>query len=326
MLIFLSETLNPYFNLATEEYFFKNKTEDLLFIYRNSPCVVVGKHQNAIEEVNVPYALRNSIAVVRRMSGGGTVYHDQGNINYSFHLSIEDSSKINYQILKQPVVDTLRQMGLEIEQNSRNDLLISGFKISGSASHVGKKRVINHGTLLFNTDLNHLSKALKKEGLEYVSKGVKSVRSPVANISSFMKTPLNEEAFLAAFFNSIRVHLGAECFVLSEEANGVIERLVEDKYRTWEWNFGYSPDYSVRRDVYLEKSNHFRIELWVSTGIIRKVKREFFPGDEQNKECPDFDLLIGERHSYDRLLRIFRAEHDRLNAEWNPEQIVLDLL
>lgn len=325
MLICVSETLDPYYNLATEEYLFKNKTQDLLFIYRNNPCVVVGKHQNAIEEVNMSYVLKNSIAVVRRMSGGGTVYHDPGNINYSFHLSIEDSSKINYQILKQPVVDVLRQMGLEIEQNSRNDLLISGFKISGSASHVGKKRVINHGTLLFNTDLNHLSKALKKEGVEYLSKGVKSVRSHVANISSFMKYQQDEKAFLDAFFSSIKIYLGAERFILSEEENEAIEGLIVDKYRTWEWNFGYSPDYCIRKEVCWGNSNHFKIEVQVSKGIIQKVTKDNLSIDESN-ELPDFDLLIGEKHSYAQLLRIFKAEHDRLDAEWDPEQIVFDLL
>ncbi|HQL40659.1 MAG TPA: lipoate--protein ligase family protein, partial [Anaerolineaceae bacterium] len=175
---------DAYFNLAAEEYVFDqlDREEDYLLLWQNRNAVVVGKHQNTIEEVNSQFIQEHGVQVVRRLSGGGAVYHDMGNLNFTF-IGDAEGNKFNFQKLSQPIVQTLQQMGVaDVHFSGRNDILIGEKKISGNAQFVRGNRLLHHGTLLFHSDLDMVSRVLTVKGDKIESKGVKSVRSRVTNI------------------------------------------------------------------------------------------------------------------------------------------------
>ena len=175
---------DPYFNMAMEEYFLKNFTENIFILWRNEPAVIVGKHQNSLAEINVDYVTEKGIKVVRRLTGGGAVFHDLGNINFTF---IENGSKPDFQKFTRPILDVLIDLGVDARFEGRNDLTIGGRKFSGNAIAVWKNRTLEHGTLLFSAVMEDLSGALKVNPLKFEDKAVKSTRSRVTNISEHLK-------------------------------------------------------------------------------------------------------------------------------------------
>jgi len=200
MRFLFSTSNNPYFNLSTEEYFLKNSKEEMFFLYINEPCIVVGKHQNLLSEINLQFVLENNIKLSRRISGGGTVYQDLNNLNFSYIHNCANIEQINYKKFTYPILESLRDMGLNVEFSDRNDLIIDTKKISGNAMHIFKTRVLSHGTLLFNTNLNQLSAALKNNPQKYIDKSIKSVRSKVTNISNYLNDPKSTDEFSLLLF------------------------------------------------------------------------------------------------------------------------------
>lgn len=251
MHVILSPSTTPAFNLAAEEYLFRNFDKDILFLYVNEPSVVVGKHQNALAEINPVFARENGVKVIRRLSGGGAVYHDLGNLNFSFHQTVPDTSKVSFKKFNEPIVEVLHQLGIAAEVGKRNDIFVDGFKVSGHAEHVFRNRVLSHGTLLFNAEKSALSQALKNPSFNYFQgKAIQSVRSKVANISEFLAEPIT----IAQFAEMIQQHV-LNSFQLAEkyEFNTIdqekIEQLATEKYSTWAWNFAYSPKYRFEKTV-----------------------------------------------------------------------------
>jgi len=196
MLCIHLKNTDPYFCLAAEEYLLKNFQEDIFMLWQSENAVVVGKHQNLLGEINYPFVRENNIALCRRISGGGTVFHDSGNVNFSFIKNVKSPAEISFKQFTAPVVDALAKLGVAATTSGRNDLLIDGLKISGNAEHVYKNRVLHHGTLLFNSDLKNLGQAIKVVPGKYESKAVQSNRSPVANISQFLKNPMTTGEFV----------------------------------------------------------------------------------------------------------------------------------
>ena len=147
---------NPFYCLAAEEYLLKNFDDDIFMLWQSKDTVVLGKHQNALAEINYPFVRANNVTVARRISGGGTVFHDAGNVNFAFIKNVKSPAEISFKQFTQPVVEALALLGIEATSSGRNDLLIEGLKISGNAEHVFKNRVLHHGTLLFNSDLENL--------------------------------------------------------------------------------------------------------------------------------------------------------------------------
>ena len=188
---------DPHYNLAFEEYCFKNldKTEDYVILWVNGPAIIVGKNQNTIEEVNSQYIRENNIKVVRRVTGGGAVYHDLGNLNFSIITSAAGSEKIDFKKYNIPILKSLEKLGINGELSGRNDMTIDEKKFSGIAQSVWKNRVLNHGTLLFDTELDVLSQALNVKADKYESKGVKSVRSRVTNIRDYLTDDVDINVF-----------------------------------------------------------------------------------------------------------------------------------
>ena len=236
---------DPRYNLAFEEYCFKSLDlkEDYVILWINGPAIIVGKNQNTIEEVNQDYIEENGIRVVRRVTGGGAVYHDLGNLNFSIISMSAGPEKIDFKKYNIPIVKSLEKLGIKCELSGRNDMTIDGKKFSGIAQSVWKKRVLNHGTLLFDTELDVLSKALNVKQDKIESKGVKSVKSRVTNIKSYLEEDIDMAKFKEILLKNIfeMEGLKPEEYKLTQEDLDNIQKMFEEKYSTWEWNYGESP-------------------------------------------------------------------------------------
>jgi lipoate-protein ligase A len=275
-----SPSTDPYFNIAAEEYLLKERDGDYAFIYINDPSIIIGKHQNAYGEINLPWVTENRIPVVRRISGGGTVWHDHGNVNFSFVLSGEPGKLVNFRQYAGPVLDYLRSLNLPAEFGSRNEILIDGDKVSGNAEHVYRNRVLHHGTLLYSSDLTALGKALAVEEGKYLDHAVQSVRSEVVNIRDCLK----QKRDIAVFCKGLVDHLSGSLdtpgkYVLDDKDIGKIEGLVNQKYRTWRWNIGYSPRYQMNRKIDWG-GEPAMVRLEVEKGKITSIR---FDPDENGK-------------------------------------------
>lgn len=283
MLCIIRHETDPYFNLAAEEYVLKNFERDTFMLWRNEPSIIVGKHQNTLAEINADYVKENKIKVVRRLSGGGAVFHDLGNLNFTFIASGENHQLVDFRKFTQPILEVLQKLNIEAKFEGRNDLTIEGRKFSGNAEHVYKNRVLHHGTLLFSAIMADLSSALKVDPDKFQDKAVKSVRSRVTNISEHLKEPLTVLEFRELILKHVMESTpGAELYSFTESDIAAISKLRDEKYISWEWNFGYSPKYNFRKAV---KTNGGKLEvtLEVNNGIIEKAR---FYGDYFNKADP----------------------------------------
>ena len=266
-------------NLALEEYCVRNldfENENYLLFYINNPSIIIGKHQNTIEEINPEYCKRNNITVVRRISGGGAVYHDHGNLNFSFLSKHTNDSINNFRKFTQPVTDTLLKLGINAELSGRNDITVDGRKVSGNAQFTNTKSMFSHGTLLFNSNLDNVIDALNVKIAKIESKGIKSIRSRVANISEFLKTEINMEEFKVILTDNIfKDYDDVPIFSLTDEQWTEVMNLSEIKYKTWEWNFGRSPEFNIRK-ISRFQFGQIDARIFVKDGVIKEIK---FYGD-----------------------------------------------
>ncbi len=239
------QSTNPHYNIAAEEIALKSRSEDILMLWINEDSVVVGKHQNAIAEVNHGYTTENNIPVIRRLSGGGTVYHDSGNLNYSIITNVENKERtIDFPKFTDPIIKFLHTFDIVADFHGKTNLGINGKKISGNAAHIFKNRVVHHGTLLFNSNLDRLEQSILPNDMEIVDKSIKSVRSNIINLSDLIPNIVTINDFkdqLQQFlFNYLNIS-DSQLFSLSEIEE--IKRLIEEKYDNPQWNYGYSPTY-----------------------------------------------------------------------------------
>ena len=273
----------------------KNTNEDIFLLWQNENSIIVGKNQNTLSEINYDYVKENNIKVVRRLSGGGAVFHDLGNINFTF-ISCNDNSFSDFKKFTMPIVEALKELNVHAEFSGRNDLLIDGQKFSGNAQYNYKNKVMHHGTLLFSSEINDLSNALKVKPSKFQGKSVKSVKSRVTNISSHLDkkmTVLEFKDYLMDFIN--KRDENSHFYELNDKDIESINKLVEEKYSTWEWNFGYSPKYSLYNEVKYPGGN-VEFSLDVHDGLIKDIK---FFGDFFGKEDISFieDKLRNVKHN-----------------------------
>lgn len=299
MIYIQNNSRDPYFNLALEEFFLTRpdlnanaETDDanpvspneltfepILLLWQNAPTVVVGGRQNTLEEINLAFVEERKINVVRRTTGGGAVYHDLGNLNYSFIVpdatrlatsvnrqtpSLESASSFelrskndaapttltdSFRLLTQPVLDVLRSWNLSAELSGRNDITIDGRKISGSAQARKNGRTLHHGTLLFDSNLDDVAAALNVDPEKFRSKAVSSVRSRVANVVEFLP-PTERSGVIERFKADLLARLEKLHPItdkeLSESELSQIQKLRDEKYATWDWNYGASPRFQFR--------------------------------------------------------------------------------
>jgi lipoate-protein ligase A len=302
MLIIKNAVTDPYFNLAAEEYLLKHFDEDIFTLWRNENAIIVGKHQNTLAEINMDYVQDQQVKVVRRLSGGGAVFHDMGNLNFTFisNAPEKEDIKIDFRYYTMPILEVLKTLGINAEFSGRNDLLIDGMKISGNAEHIyqQKKRTLHHGTLLFTSAIADLSAALKVNPLKFQDKAVKSVRSRVTNISSHLQQELSVTGFYDLIIDYMsKKYTNFRFYDYTAEDIAAIEKLADEKYRTWEWNFGYSPKYTFRKMIKSEGGN-IEIYLYVEKGLIEEAK---FYGDFFNIEDKEEieNALLKTRHHFE---------------------------
>lgn len=290
---------DPMINLAIEEYCLKylDPEETYLLFYINQPSIIIGKNQNTIEEINTKYVEDNGIKVVRRLSGGGAVYHDKGNLNFSFITKDDGDSFHNFKKFTEPVIKALEKLGVKAELSGRNDIMADGRKISGNAQFATRGRIFSHGTLLFDSEIEHVVSALnvKKEKIE--SKGIKSIRSRVANISELMDQKMTTEEFRKILLSYIFDTNGdVPEYRLTEKDWEKIHEISRDRYQKWEWNYGRSPKFNLQHSKRFPAGS-IDLRLEVKKGIIQdcKIFGDFFGvGDIADIE----KRLIGQK--YDR--------------------------
>lgn len=293
MQLVLRESTDPYFNIAAEEYLIKNTSEPIFMIWQNQPSVIVGKHQNPLKEVNLDFVNQHQIPVIRRISGGGTVYHDLGNINYSFIDFGKAESLVNFAKYSKPILELLQKMGVNAELVGKSDLKIEGKKFSGNASHVYKNRVLHHGTLLYKSDLNILNESIRIKGHQITDKAVNSNRSVVTNISDHLHQEMHIDTFKQKLINYIKSEFPEiHETQLNSFQEGEIQRLVEEKYQNWEWNFGYSPKYSISGTI-KQNDSKTKINIHFHKGLIKEIESDY--------KIPDIEQLIGLQHEEETL-------------------------
>ncbi len=305
MLLIENSCTNPYFNLAAEEYLLKHFDEDVFMLWRNEPAVIVGKNQNTLSEINLDYVREHSIPVVRRLTGGGAVFHDLGNLNFTFIFSDEAKSFNNFRKFTEPIIALLNSLSIAAEFSGRNDLTINDKKFSGNAQCNYKSKVMHHGTLLFSSDIVDLSKALTPKSSKFEGKAVKSVSSRVTNISEHLTEPMDILEFKSMLMNYMYKHYrGSIFYEFTKEDLDNIKKLQDEKYSTWAWNFGSSPKYNFENTLKYSGGN-VEVALQVEKGIIVNIKifGDFF-GKADISELEE--MLTGAEHSEQALLEALR--------------------
>lgn len=243
----LNKSTNPFYNLALDEYAMTqiDVDEDFFILWQNEPSIIIGKNQNTLEEINQSFVKEKGIHVARRVSGGGAVYHDFGNLNFTFVIRVSDPKTVNYKKYVQPIVDALAVMGIEAEATGRNDVHVNGLKISGNAQRMAQGRLMHHGTILFDVDIETMVQALTVDPEKYRSKGSKSVRSRVTNI----KEHLPENTTLEMFWDQLHYELSSQGqdaeIILTDAQKAEVQARADALFSTWDWVYGTSPASNV---------------------------------------------------------------------------------
>ncbi|ACN17806.1 LplA [Desulforapulum autotrophicum HRM2] len=296
MILLLNPCIDPARNLALEEYLLTRRCEDFFMVWQNRPSIIVGRNQNPFAQINHDYVQRHHIPVFRRITGGGSVYHDLGNVNFTMIRTIQNPYAINFNHLLGPVIEFLDQMGVAVHLEGQSDLAVPGGKISGNAQHLHKSRGLHHGTLLYDTDLGTLSHALSKGSGKYIDRSVDSIRKQVTNLRPLLKTDLSAGTFMRRFLTFFqKKNPGAFQTALSMAEQGIINGTAQGKYNSWEWNFARSPDY--RFETVLESmTDQLKIQLQVQRGIIQNAR---FNGKRltAQKALELASALMGRRHT-----------------------------
>ena len=325
MLIVDRLQINPYFNIAAEEYLLKTLHDDCFMLWQNEPSVIVGKHQNTLAEINYTLVRQLNIPVIRRISGGGTVYHDAGNLNFTFIKKGLVGKMVDFSQFIQPIIQILKRIGIDARHDGKNDIRVGGRKISGNAEHIHRDRVLHHGTLLFNSDLQVLNDLISIKQKSFKDKSVQSVRSQVANISEFLLNPISISEFRKIILEGISSSIKDIHFytMTREDINGIND-LAEKKYKTWEWNFGYSPDYIFENKI-VHRGEEFLIKIKVKNGVIMDSK--ISSGSSVNVVNKDLkNLLIGTNHSFEEInQKVYKLNRKGESLNFDPN-ILFELL
>lgn len=278
MLYIANSCNDPYFNMALEEYVIKklDPTREYFMLWQNSPAVIVGRNQNTFAEVNLDYVRENHIAVVRRLSGGGAVYHDLGNINFTYVVDYNGYGRGMEQFTR-GVITALARLGIKAQFSGRNDITIDGKKISGNAQYLYQKRLLHHGTLLFDSDLTKLAQVLKPAKDKIESKGIKSIRSRVTNIREHLGLDVSIQEFKQLLVECVFAEVGEAVreYRLTPADEAQIEVLRKEKYATWDWNYGVSPAFAIQRARRFD-AGQIEVRLGIEQGRIAAIR---FYGD-----------------------------------------------
>jgi lipoate-protein ligase A len=299
------DTTDPHLNLALEEFLLRHAktTEPLLFLYINEPAVIIGRNQNVLQEADPVFLKKMNIHLVRRLSGGGTVYHDLNNLNYSF-ISQGQQDLHQFARVIEPIIRVLRDLGVDAELRGRSDIVVGEKKISGNAQYASRGRMFTHGTLLFDSNIAELNKAIKPRHVQIESKAVQSVRSSVCNIGELLPGELTiadlKRAILIGIFGPGTI----PTFKLTVEDWDRVKQIAVERYMSWDWNIGRSPRFTLlKREQYANGTIEVRIEVYKGAINSISVSGDFFIGQETARLEK---RLTGIRYDPDALLAALR--------------------
>ena len=303
-MIFLVDNRNnsdPFINLAIEDHLLRFSEKSFLLIYVNSPSVVIGRNQNVYEEANVKFCREKKINIVRRISGGGAVYHDKGNLSYSFISDYDRELYNNYEKFSLPSINVLQKLKLDAFLNDRNDIIIGRKKISGNAQFTSRKRMITHGTLLFDADLSALRKSLKVNLDEFTSKSTQSKRSPVANILDELEVKISIDEFKTMLVEEFSSEYGGiDDYKFSDNEWAKITESAETKFNNWNWIYERIPKFEINRERIIDEEK-YNLYLLVDKGVIQKIK---ISSSWEKVNAGDIEgMLLGRNYLYDEVER-----------------------
>ena len=307
-------TTDPAWNLAVEEYVFDRLPKDRMYVmlWQNDNAIIIGKHQNTLAEINESYVKEQGIRVVRRLSGGGAVYHDMGNLNFTVIADAEGNA-LDFGRFCDIVIRALARVSVKAERNGRNDMTIDGKKFSGNAQYIRHGRVMHHGTILFDSNSTILVNALKVDPAKIQAKGIKSVRSRVTNVRPYLPKDLTLSQFRAVLLQSILEQFPGNAYTLTEADKAVIQKIKEDRYDTWEWNFGHSPACTVTKKQRVEGCGTVEAFIDMEQGRIRSIsfRGDFFAAEDPSQleeilcGCPLEATALAEALSNTDISRYF---------------------
>jgi lipoate-protein ligase A len=276
----MNHSTDPYFNLALEEYLLldRDHQEEYFMLWQDRPVVVVGRNQNTLKEINLDLVRSKGVEVVRRLSGGGAVYHDYGNLNFTYIINDENHIGFDFARFTGPIIDTLGQMGIKAENSGRNDITINGRKFSGNAQYRWKNRLLHHGTLMFDSCIEEMAAVLNADTDKFVSKGVNSVRSRVTNIREHLASEVSLEQFRMVLLQTFRAKgMLAEERPLTDNERLAVEKLRREKYNSWDWVYGSSPSFNVQSSARFSWGK-VEIGMYIENGFIKdcRIYGDFF--------------------------------------------------
>lgn len=314
---------DPAYNVALEAYAFQKLTDidEIFILWINEPAIIIGRHQNTIQEINKEFIDKNGIHVVRRLSGGGAVYHDLNNLNYTIISNNTQEGAFDFQTFSKPVIDTLAKLGVKAEFTGRNDLEINGQKFAGNAQAYYKGRMMHHGCLLFDVDMSVLGQALKVSKDKIESKGIKSVRARVTNIVDHLSDKITVQEFSDAILAQMKEEYPEmDEYVLSDAELSEIQAMRDNQFATWDWTYGKAPEYTIERGVRYP-AGKITTYANVENSTIKSVKifGDFFgvkPVDDIEK------MLEGFRYDYkDVLAALKTVDTSQYFSRMTPEEI-----
>lgn len=309
MVIYKNSSLDPYFNLAAEQYLLDTKEGSMFMLWRNDNAVIIGKNQNAYAELDLDYVQTHGIKVVRRLTGGGAVFHDKGNINFSFIVPESQNATLDFARFTKPVIDAIASLGVEdICLSGRNDIMIGSTKISGNAQSSYNGKTLHHGTLLYSSDLTMLAGALKADPEKIKSKGIKSVRNRVSNIKEHLDTDMSVEEFMDYIEGFIARENDGKVMEFSKTDIEKIQKIADEKYSAWEWNFGKSKEFIANKKRRYPFGS-VGVDVVAENGIIKNLE---IYGD-----------FFGVRDISDLVKTLSGVRYDRAEIEKNTDEKIL---
>ncbi|MCI1944247.1 lipoate--protein ligase [Clostridium luticellarii] len=296
---------NPYINHAIEEYVMDKFSEDCFMIWRNRPCILIGKNQNTMSEINVNYVRKHNLSVVRRMSGGGAIFNDLGTLNFTFIVAVDDNTFADFGRFTEPIVRSLKKLNIDVELSGRNDLIVNGRKFSGNSQCKHENKILHHGSILFSVNMENLNGALNANSMKFSDKSVKSVRSRVTNLCEYLKKPMTVVEFKDFLIKSIMEEFKCtSIYRFSRDDWKKIKKISDQKYALWQWNYG-----SFKRFTYSNEKKFrggvVQVNINVYKGIIDSIK--FFGDFFSSGEIGELeDKFIGVKYDKDEILKVLK--------------------
>lgn len=307
MKLFKNSNTEPYFNMATEQYLLDNIDGEIFMLWINDPVVVIGKNQNAYAELDLDFVEKNKIKTVRRLTGGGAVFHDRGNVNFTFIIPQDENRVLDFKGFTQPIIDALTKLGAtNVRLSGRNDIMIEDRKVSGNAQCVYNGKIMHHGTLLYDSDISQLVGALRVDEEKIKSKGIKSVKNRVGNIKDFINSDMTPTQFKEKIEEYVTQNGDFEICEFSDEQKKEIEKMSKEKYSTWEWNFGKSKEFTHENKLRFDFGS-VGISVLCEGGLIVdfKITGDFFGVKNPETLSKEF---IGKRFGKEAIKKVIEEK------------------